>query len=134
MKKRFLFLLSALALMGLVCLNACKKDDNQTNDATIEISSPTEGQMVMGGATLAIQATLTGKETLHGWKIEIRKKADDSVVYEVENHDHAVMLGINESWTNNMTDHTDLVLEVSAEIDHDGTFVSKTVNFHAHPM
>jgi hypothetical protein len=134
MKKYFLFLLPTLALIGLVSMNACKKDDNHANEATIDISSPTEGQMVMAGGILAIKATLTGHESLHGWKVELRKKADNTVLFMVENHDHQQVLTIDETWTNNVTEHTDLVLEVFAQLDHDGTFSSKTVNLHAHPM
>ena len=135
MKKYFLFLLPTLVLFSLVALNACKKDDgHHANEATIEISSPTEGQMVMGGATLEIKATLTGRESLHGWKVEIRKQSDNSLVFEADAHDHDLVLNINESWTNNVTEHTNLVLEVFALLDHDGTMTSKKVNFHAHPM
>ena len=134
MKKYLLFLLPTIALFSLVALNACKKDEHPANEATFDITSPTEGQMVMAGATLAIKATLTGKESLHGWKVELRKKADNTILFTAEAHDHDLVLTIDEVWTNNVTEHTDLVLEVFAQLDHDGTFSSKTVNLHAHPM
>jgi len=135
MKKYLFYLLPTIALAGLVTLNACKKDDDHHgNEATIEISSPTEGQMVMAGATLAIQATLTGKESLHGWKLELRKKSDGTVLFSADAHDHNLVLTIDESWTNNVTEHTDLELEIWAQLDHDGTLESKVVNLHAHPM
>lgn len=134
MKKFLFYLLPTIAIFSLVALNACKKDDHDHNEATIEISSPTEGQMVMAGGNLAIKATLTGTESLHGWKVELRKKADNTVLFTADNHDHQMVLTIDEVWTNNVTEHTDLVLEVFAQLDHDGTFATKTVNLHAHPM
>lgn len=134
MKKYLFFLLPILAIAGLVSLNACNKDEDPANEATIEISSPTEGQMVMPGATLAIKATLTGKESLHGWKLELRKKADGTVLFSADAHDHALVLSIDETWTNNVTEHTNLELEIWAQLDHDGALTSKVVNLHAHPM
>jgi hypothetical protein len=135
MKKYLFYLLATIAVCGLVSLNACKKDDeHHANEATIEISSPTEGQMVMNGATLEIKATLTGKESLHGWKVELRKKDDGTVLFTADSHDHLMVLTIDETWTNNVTEHTNLELEVFAQLDHDGTMTSKIVNLHAHPM
>ena len=85
------------------------------------------------GEVVAIKATLTGKETLHGWQIVLRKKSDGSVLFEKNAHVHDLTLTIDETWTNNLPDHTDLELEVFAQLDHDGTKTSKVVNFHAHP-
>lgn len=135
MKKYLVLLLPILGLFGLTVLNACSKDDHSHgNDATITIASPTAGQMFHGGEMVPIKATLTGEESLHGWKVEIRKKSDGTVLFTADAHNHAVTLTIDEVWVNNLTEHTDLVLEVFARIDHDGAEVSKTVNFHAHPM
>lgn len=128
-------LLAAFALFGLLAVNACKKDDHDHgNEVTIEITSPTEGQQFHSGETVTIKATLTGKETLHGWKIEIRKKSDGTVLFRDDDHDHAKTLTVERTWVNNVTAHTDLVVEVFAQVDHDGKSTSKTVNIHAHPM
>lgn len=133
MKKQFLLLFPILALSVLTALNSCKKTEEPANSATISISSPQEGQMFHQGETVAIKATLTGKETLHGWQIVLRKKSDGAVLFEKNAHVHDLTLTIDETWTNDLTDHTDLVLEVFAQLDHDGTKTSKVVNFHAHP-
>ena len=134
MKKFIMLLLPAIALFSLVALNACKKDDHDHgNEATIEITSPTEGQQFHNGETVTIKATLTGKETLHGWKIEIRKKSDGTVLFSDDDHDHATTLTVEKTWVNTMTDHTALIVEVFAQVDHDGAMSSKPVNSHAHP-
>jgi len=134
MKKNAVLLLSSILLFSLVMMNACKKDDHDHgNEATITISSPTEGQQFHNGETVTIKATLTGTESLHGWKIEIRKKSDGTVLFSEDEHDHATTFTLEKTWTNNLTEHTDLILEVFAQLDHDGLATSKTVNFHAHP-
>lgn len=85
------------------------------------------------GEVVAIKATLTSKESLHGWQVVIRKKADGTVLFDESAHVHGLTLTIDQSWTNNLTEHTDLELEVFAQLDHDGTKTSKVVEFHAHP-
>lgn len=128
-------LLTAFALFSLLVFNACKKDDHDHgNEATIEITSPTEGQQFHSGETMTIKATLTGKETLHGWKIEIRKKSDGTVLFSDDEHTHGKTLTVERTWVNNVTEHTDLVVEVFAQLDHDGKSTSKSVNTQAHPM
>lgn len=133
MKKHVLLLCALFALPGLISLNSCKKNEEPVNEATFSITSPQEGQMFHQGEVVAIKATLTGKETLHGWQIVLRKKSDGSVLFEKNAHVHDLTLTIDETWTNNLPDHTDLELEVFAQLDHDGTKTSKVVNFHAHP-
>lgn len=133
MKKTLSLLFPMLAFALCLALSACSKDNNPVNEATFSITSPQEGQMFHQGETVAIKATLTGKESLHGWQIVIRKKADGTVLLDKSAHVHGLTLTIDESWTNNLTDHTDLELEVFAQLDHDGTKTSKIVSFHAHP-
>ena len=128
MENRLSFLIPLLFLLA-----ACTKESVPANEVAFVIGSPLEGQMFHQGETVPIKATLTGKESLHGWAIEIRKKSDGVVLYEKSLHTHGLSLSIDESWTNNLTEHTDLVLEVFAQLDHDGNKTSKTVNFHAHP-
>lgn len=123
-----------IAFAGVLTLDACKKDNSMTNEATFDITSPQEGQMFHAGEIVPIKATLTGKDLLHGWGIELRKKADGTVLLSKSIHEHGMTLTIDETWTNDVTEHTDLELEVFAQLDHDGTKTSKIVNFHAHPQ
>ena len=131
--KKYSLLLSVLALTTLTVFNGCTSQEQSTNEASFDIISPTQDQMFHPGEAVPIKATLTGKEPLHGWSVEIRKKADGTVLFAKSLHTHGPTLGIDESWTNDLADHTDLVLEVFAQLDHDGTLASKTVDFHAHP-
>ncbi len=133
MNKILLLLFPMLAFALTLTFDACSKEDNPSNSATISITSPQEGQMFHQGETVAIKATLTGKESLHGWQIVIRKKTDGTVLLDKSAHVHGLTLTVDESWTNDLTEHTDLELEVFAQLDHDGAKTSKTVAFHAHP-
>ncbi len=122
-----------LVLLGVTSYQSCTRESVPVNEASFAISSPLEGQLVHLGETVSIKAVLTGKEYLHGWAIEIRKKADGSVLYEKSLHTHGQSLHIDEAWSNNVPGNADLVLEVFAQLDHDGTMTSTTVNLHSQP-
>lgn len=134
--KNFHFpLLPLVALLGLLLsAAACHKHDNSDEgDVRIEISSPREGQQFHHDEEVPIRATLTSTAILHGWAVEIRKKTDGTVLFTDNAHDHKKTFSIERSWKNNLTAHTDLVLEVFAQIDHDGKKTSRSLTFHAHP-
>lgn len=110
------------------------KDEDQKLDATITIESPTTGQVFEKGDTVLIKATIESVQELHGWQVVIRRKADNSIVYENDRHEHGEVLIIQEKWVNNVTAHTDLMLEVTAALDHTGkNLKTETVSFHCHP-
>lgn len=130
---------SAFLLLLATTFTACDKDDD---DATvtpevpmgITITAPTEGQEVKANQTVTITGTIKAENTLHGYTIYVRKKADNSEVFKNEIHDHAKEITINQAWTvDNFTAHTDLELEVVGVLDHDGNTISKKVSFHAMP-
>ncbi len=120
-----------------ICLmmnGSCHKHDSVgEGDVTIEIISPREGQQFHSGEQVPIRANITSSATLHGWAIEIRKKSDGQVLFVEDAHDHKKSFTLEKSWKNTMTEHTDLILEVFAQIDHDGKKTSRRVTFHAHP-
>lgn len=122
-----------LILLGIAFIQSCTRESVPVNVASFAISSPQEGQLVHLGETVSIKATLSGTETLHGWAIEIRKKADGTVLYEKSLHTHGLSLHIDETWTDGVPDNADLVLEVFAQLDHDGAKTSTTVNLHSQP-
>ncbi|MFN7115993.1 MAG: hypothetical protein ACK4TA_04295 [Saprospiraceae bacterium] len=120
----------------IILLFAACDDDNeeQTLDATITIQSPTPGQVFEQGDTVHIAAAITAAQELHGWEIVIRKKADNAVVYSEDKHTHGEALQIKKHWVNNATAHTDLILEVTAALDHSAkNLKTATVSFHCHP-
>lgn len=117
--------------------SSCKKEVPQTNDqeqrqTTITITSPSENQEIEENATVNITGKIESSESLHGYEIIIRKKADSTVHFYKEEHAHGTVINYTESWVNNLHGHNEMELEVKAILDHDGTSTSKKVNFHCH--
>lgn len=131
--QRGLFALAALAMVVLI--NSCKNDEDPIVDtANISITTPAEGAMIEQGAPVHITGTITTEGELHGYEIYIRKKSDNTVVFSVDEHVHGKTLSFDEQWVNNVTTHSDMELEVVANLSHEGDVtVSKKVNFHCHP-
>lgn len=133
MKKITFLSMFLLATVSLV--TSCKKDDDhdETPTAEIVIASPTAGQEFMDADTVNINATITGTAAMHGWELHLRKVSDQTDVFSADAHDHAASYTIAETWVNNLTDHTELQLEIIATLDHDGNTATKTVNIHCMP-
>jgi len=131
MKKALL--LALLTLATSLSFFACDKEEHQ-HDAEISILAPTAGQTFSLNQTVSIQADITSEEELHGWEITLKKKSDNTVLYTTDKHIHGTSLQIREQWVNNVTAHTDVVLEVKVALDHTSSETkTATVEFHCHP-
>ncbi len=124
-----------IAFSAILLFTACEKDQLDDIAAlTIEISSPRSGQTFSLGDTVRIEANISATKELHGWKVVIRKKADNSVVFSRDRHTHGTSLKVNQTWVNNVNQHSDMILEVTAALDHSGSNLkTETVSFHCHP-
>lgn len=124
-----------LFLGSLFLLGACSKEETTPKlEATIHITSPSPGQVFEKGDTIHIEADIEAKQELHGWELVIRKKADNSVVYTTDKHTHGTTLHIHDHWVNDVTQHSDMVLEITAALDHSGdNLKTEKVDFHCHP-
>ena len=125
--------LIALALLTAV-FTACKKDKNDDSDhtefaGTITITSPAENDTIVGGNSFVVTGTITGNMEMHGYQLQIFKTANDELVYEGSEHDHAEAFALNETITHSLTDTTALKLVVEAAGDHEGSTVTKEVHF-----
>jgi hypothetical protein len=131
---------SAFLLLFAFAFTACDKDDDDTKVEpqpvvpTITITSPAAGQEVKANQTLNITGSIVAPNTLHGYTIIIRKKADSTEVFNKEIHEHKPEIAINQPWTvDNYAAHVDLELEIIGVLDHDGNTITKKVSFHAMP-
>lgn len=130
--------IAAFLLLFSFAFVSCDDDDEedvvQLITPTVTITSPTSGQEVKGGETLNITGTIKAQESLHGYTIYIRKKADNSEIFQKVVHNHNTEISVNETWkVEPVTAHTDLELEIEATLDHVGNTISKKVSFHAMP-
>ncbi len=125
-----------LGLLATVTLFAtsCKKDDPKPDErqSIVTISTPTEGEKFAPQATVNITGEIKSSDELHGYQVVIRKKSDNSIVFEQNKHTHGTTVTINETWINDLHGHNDMELEVIGVLDHDGNTISNKVNFHCH--
>lgn len=134
MKKTFFL------IIGAVCtLAACKKEDVQTTEeksVDITVTNPSEGQMFMNGLEVSLEGTIESNFEMHGYAITFYNESNnDSILFETDSHSHGTMFNLHAHWTNNVTDHSNVRIEIIADDSHSGEEVyQKTVNIHCHPM
>ncbi len=122
----------ALFTMLTLVVISCTKDEPEpeTPKVTFTVNSPFEGQEFQHNDTVKITGKIEYSNGMHGYNITIRNKADNSVLFESDQHIHGSLLEFNESWVNNVTAHSELELEIAAVLDHDGNTASKKLTFH----
>lgn len=96
------------------------------------ISAPTDGQEYMLGDTIFVKGTITADVEMHGYAYELMRLSDSLVLLTSDVHDHGSSYSIDDFWVNNVTEHTDVQLTITAIIDHDGTEQSQTYQLHCH--
>lgn len=129
------FLVASMALVS-----SCKKndDDNTTSPTetfSMSVSSPEEGATFHNGATVNINAEISNDTEMHAYEVKIVNKSNNNEVVfsKQEEHMHSKTYTISESWVNNVTMHSDMELEITVYIDHEGNTKTKSVHFHCHP-
>lgn len=107
--------------------------DKHLNTAEITFITPTENATYTHGDTVKLNITAVGEQTLHGWQINIRNKADNTILFTKDAHAHAAILNIAEYWINDVHTHCNVEAEVIVGLDHDGNKASKKINFSCMP-
>ncbi len=130
MKKQFLLALIAITLSSII---SCKKDEVDTSIDHVLITSPTTGQTFDALDTVPIRALLQNNTEMHGLVVSLVNLSDTTVVFQMDEHVHGVSINLDTFWINNVMMHSDMRLYITAEIDHEGTTVTDSVNFHCHP-
>src|SRR5688572_21795579 len=130
---------SALFLMLSLVTFSCKESEeteipHPLNEATITILSPTEHEIVTAADSVHITGNITGKQTIHGYHLTIRKKSDNTELFTKKIHVHSTQIEINQKWAidKNLIASDMLELEVTAILDHDNHTANKKVSFHCH--
>jgi hypothetical protein len=133
MKKTFAIL--SLHTLLLTAFFSCTKHagdvvEEAVPSATFAFSSPTAGAVYQSGDSVLIQGIAISTETIHGYEIDIKNGTDTSVVYFSEHvHDHNDTIVINKKWKNTLPAATNLRVDVTLHLDHDGHTLRKAVGF-----
>lgn len=135
------FILAAFLAASFV---SCKKDEEETKKdetiltptpvAVITIHEPEEGHVFQLADTVHVDIHITADFDMHGYDAWIINESAGDTVWTSSLHDHGQSFEIHGEWINDVMDHSDMKLKVSAEIDHDGNTTEKEVHFHCHPM
>jgi len=133
-----------LGLSVILALTNCKKDNHDDNDPdttetkqmNVVINNPTADQMFELNDVVTISGSITANFDMHGYEIKLFNESNsDSLMFESFTHGHGESLDFNESWTNTVSDSSDVRVEVSALGDHEGNLKEiETVQIHCHPM
>ncbi len=128
------YILSILLLA--VTLTACQKKDTTTPDAakvTISITAPVAAQTFHSGDTVHINATVSYPAELHGYEVKITDTLTGTILYDDAQHVHNDHFDISDTWVNTGTQATTLKLELTTEIDHNGTTAAKSIYLNYQP-
>lgn len=142
MKKHFI-LSAAIVLAASFILISCKKDEENNNNggggtpeptATITISEPVTDSTYEYGEEVGVDIEIMADFDMHGYEVYMINLTADDTVWSSTDHDHSEGYIISGLWTNTVTEHSDMLLKVTATIDHDGATATDEVAFHCHPM
>lgn len=152
--KKHLILLSCFSVLAIYILGACTTEAGCTdpkamnfnaqaveengscyyaevNDIAFSIDKPLAGSAFKLNDTVLIDAMVSTDLTIHGYEIRIINETNiGEEVFKVEEHAHDKPLHIAESWLNNISDQSSMLLIITAIIDHDQTEISDTVRFN----
>jgi len=126
--------IAIITLVSVVSFSiiSCKK--KKENEITIELTSKVEGEKFSKDQKVSIKGTITASsEDIHEYTITIKNETSGATEFTKTEHANAKSISFDESWINNVSDHSDMMLTIAAE-DHDGKKETFTAHFHCHPM
>ncbi len=134
MKQHIQIAIIAFSIIGV--LSACqKKDDTPAQPAkvVINVSSPVSGQLYRKGDSVYINASVSYISELHGYELQLKNKNTGTVLYASDEHVHSDAFAIKEAWLDTLSTATDLQLEITTEIDHEGNSSQAEIEFKSQP-
>jgi hypothetical protein len=127
--------------MAVVSMVSCKKDKEEEDDTTtpaktltIEIEEPADMQTFALNETVHVHVMVEANYDLHGYEVLMINESSGDTVWSTDAHDHGQSYHIEGDWVNNVSDHSDMLLKVIVEKDHDGNTQVEERHFHCHPM
>jgi hypothetical protein len=125
---------SSIIIFILAGVSACQKKDTtpaQADKITIDLTNPKDGQVYHKGDTVKMQAAVSYISELHAYEMSIKNKTTNEVVYDVYEHVHSDKINIDTWWVDSVSVATELKLELTVQIDHDGHETTKEITLHS---
>jgi hypothetical protein len=111
-------------IFGIICMMAlisCSKDEGGNQGAfntKINFISPAADSEYSIGDTIKISAVITSDASMHGYEILIHNKTQKDIIPLKNKHTHGKEILVNEIWVVNVSDESDMEIEIIAAIDH----------------
>jgi hypothetical protein len=117
-----------ISMMALLIVACNKKEPGENNPSNIgnesiaiTINTPNENESFDFNETVSVEGWVIGTSHVHGYTVElINQSNQDSILYSHEVHDHGNELQFQETWTNNLSDTSTVLIRVEAFGDHEG--------------
>jgi hypothetical protein len=125
--KKINFLL--IGLIIIIGLTNCKKevnDDNVLEETEVKkmnvvIDNPIADQTYALNEVITITGSITANFDMHGYEIKLFNESNsDSLMFESFTHGHGESMNFVELWSNTVSEHSNVRVEVSALGDHEG--------------
>lgn len=125
-----------IILLLAAAIASCQKDHSSNaspSDVAITITSPTAAQLFHNGDTIHMLATVSYPDELHGYELKITDSNTSVILFDTAQHVHADRFSIDYKWICKDTIAHTMKLQLTTEIDHNGTEAEKTVYFKYQP-
>lgn len=127
---RLLRFLIAIIAVSTVFFS-CSRESEQSflPNPIITIATPASHAVYHYGDTVYIKASINGSAEVHGYEVAVRPLGSNNNFFFQHHHEHAKALEVVEKWKNNLTQPTQMLMEVRALLDEQAHKKTQTVAF-----
>lgn len=106
-------------------------DSTAVSTDTIEFGAllPEENAVFAAGEGVFLYAEATCNELMHGYQIEVVNLTTAETVFQLDVHEHANQLYIEEEWVNNVTVDAEMEVHFLFKKSHEGEGSSRVISF-----
>jgi len=106
---------------------SCKREHHEEEvTATITWIEPGISDTLSLGEELHAEGTIVGSADLHGYELKFIDVQTQTTLYSGNATSHASSYAFHEHWVNNVIDTTNVKVEITVTLDHDGNTKSES--------
>ncbi len=121
-----IFMLAALVVSCEKAEPEAIADEPEEKYMNITITSPANGTFVSQNELVTVQGQINSNFDAHGYIVRYKNSSNnDSLLFETDGHEHGENIPFSASWTNNLSDTSEVRIEVIASSDHQGTYTEE---------